>query len=77
MKAGASPMTLTKAHLIVTIAYQIGFPQNDSSGIFETLLELIKSTLEAGEAVLISGFGKFCVKDKRGWRDGIWRRVAI
>ena len=31
----------------------------------ETLLEIIKRTLEGGEDVLISGFGKFCVKDKR------------
>jgi integration host factor subunit alpha len=47
------------------IANQIGFPKNHSSEIVETLLELIKSTLESGEDVLISGFGKFCVKDKR------------
>ena len=28
------------------------------------MLEIIKSTLEAGEDVLVSGFGKFCVKEK-------------
>jgi integration host factor subunit alpha len=32
--------------------------------MLETLLELIKGNLEIGEDVLISGFGKFCVKDK-------------
>lgn len=32
--------------------------------MLETLLELIKGTLEKGEDVLISGFGKFCVKAK-------------
>ena len=58
-------MTLTKAHIINAIADQIGFPKNHSSEIVETLLDLIKSTLESGEDVLISGFGKFCVKDKR------------
>jgi len=31
----------------------------------ESLLEIIKQTLESGEDVLISGFGKFYVKDKR------------
>ena len=31
----------------------------------ETLLELMKSTLESGDDVLISGFGKFCVRNKR------------
>jgi hypothetical protein len=30
----------------------------------ETLLEIIKSTLESGKDVVISGFGKFCVKIK-------------
>ena len=33
--------------------------------MIETLLEIIKSTLESGEDVLISRFGKFCVKEKR------------
>ncbi len=58
-------MTLTKVHIINAIADQIGFPKNHSSEIVETLLELIKSTLASGEDVLISGFGKFCVKDKQ------------
>ena len=31
----------------------------------ETLLELIKSELESGDDVMISGFGKFCVKNKK------------
>jgi len=58
-------MTLTKAHIINTIADQIGYPKNHSSEIVETLLELIKSSLESGEDVLISGFGKFCVNEKK------------
>ena len=58
-------MTLTKAHFIDAIANQIGFPKNHSSEIVGTLLEIIKRTLELGEDVLISGFGKFCVKEKR------------
>ncbi len=58
-------MTLTKAHIINTIADQIGYPKNHSSEIVETLLELIKSSLESGDDVMISNFGKFCVKGKR------------
>ena len=58
-------MTLTKAKIIETIADQIGYPKNHSSEIVETLLELIKKALESGDDVLISGFGKFCVKEKR------------
>jgi len=57
-------MTLTKARMVESIQNELGFPKNKSAEIFETLLELIKSTLESGEDVLISGFGKFCVKEK-------------
>jgi len=51
-------MALTKAHVIKAIADQIGFPNNHSSEILESLLEIIKKTLESGDDVLISGFGK-------------------
>ena len=57
-------MTLTKAHIVKAIAEQVGLPKKQSSEIVETLLELIKSTLESGEDVLFSGFGKFCVQEK-------------
>jgi integration host factor subunit alpha len=39
-------------------------PKKESSIIIESLLEIMKKTLESGEDVLISGFGKFCVKEK-------------
>ena len=58
-------MALTKADIVEAIAEQIGFPKNHSSEIVETLLELIKSALESGQDVLISGFGKFCVNEKK------------
>jgi integration host factor subunit alpha len=58
-------MTLTKAHIINTIADQIGYPKNHSFEIVEILLEIIKKKLESGDDVLISNFGKFCVKEKR------------
>ncbi len=58
-------MALTKAHIIEAVANQIGFPKNHSSEIVESLLEIIKKALESGDDVLVSGFGKFCVKEKR------------
>ncbi len=58
-------MTLTKFHLIDAIAEQNGFTRKKSSETVETLLEIIKSALASVDDVLISGFGKFCVKDKR------------
>jgi integration host factor subunit alpha len=58
-------MTLTKIHIVDDIAEQIGYTKKISTELVETLLELIKSSLETGDDVLISGFGKFCVKDKK------------
>ena len=61
-------MALTKTELIDSIQERIGFPRNKSSEIVEILLEILKETLENNEDVLISGFGKFCVKDKAARR---------
>jgi integration host factor subunit alpha len=58
-------VTTTKSDLINAVAEENGFPQNKSTEIIETLIDLIKTKLAAGEDVLISGFGKFCVKKKR------------
>ena len=58
-------MTLTKADIVETISKENGQTKNKSFEIVETLLEIIKSALESGEDVLISGFGKFRVKEKR------------
>jgi len=58
-------MTLTKAQLVESIHNKIGLTKNKSSEIVEACLEIIKSELESGEDVLISGFGKFCVREKR------------
>ena len=44
---------------------QNGFTRKKSIETVETLLELIKSELESGDDVMISGFGKFCVKNKK------------
>jgi integration host factor subunit alpha len=57
-------MTLTKVKMANEIARQNGFPKRQSVEIVETVLEIIKMTLESGDDVLISSFGKFCVKDK-------------
>ena len=61
-------MTLTKAQMVESVQNQIGLPRNRSSEIVETLLEIIKSTLASGEDVLVSGFGKFSVNEKKARR---------
>lgn len=56
-------MALTKNKIVERVT-ELGFNKNKSVEIVETLLEIIKKTLEKEEDVLISGFGKFCVKVK-------------
>jgi len=58
-------MSITKLDMVESVSKQNGWPKAISFEIVETLIEIIKSTLESGEDVLISGFGKFCVKKKK------------
>lgn len=62
-------MALTKTHIVDSIQERIGFSRKKSSELIENLIEIVKSSIEDGDDVLISGFGKFCVKDK-GVRKG-------
>ena len=57
-------MALTKYVLVEKLQSELGFQRNQSIEILESILEIIKSTLESGEDVLVSGFGKFSVRDK-------------
>jgi integration host factor subunit alpha len=58
------PKTLTKNNIIDAVAEESGLTRKQSIETVETLLEIIKQTLQSGEDILISGFGRFCVKDK-------------
>jgi len=58
-------MTLTKDYLVKSVQREVGFPKTRSVALVDYLLESIKRTLENGEDVLISGFGKFVVKNKK------------
>ena len=58
-------MTLTKANIVDSIKDRLGFSRKQSIETVESLLEIMKKTMEKGEDVLISGFGKFCVKGKK------------
>ena len=57
-------MALTKSDIVARV-HELGFTKKRSVDIIETLLEIIKGNLEKAEDVLISGFGKFCVKNKK------------
>jgi integration host factor subunit alpha len=62
-------MTLTKDAIIIALAAANEYPRNQADEIVKTLLELIKSILAVGEDIMISGFGKFYVKEKRQRRE--------
>jgi integration host factor subunit alpha len=62
---GGRPMTLTKDDIVEAVAEETGFPKTQSVELVETLLELIKKALESGADVLVSGFGKFKVREKK------------
>jgi integration host factor subunit alpha len=57
-------MSHGKDHIIEDIRKGNGYTKVKATETVETLLEIIKSTLESGEDVMISNFGKFCVKEK-------------
>ncbi len=57
--------TLTKIELIDEIIMKTGLSRKEASDGLETFLEMIKETLEKGEEVTLSGFGKWSVRDKR------------
>jgi len=59
------PDTLTKADIVEAIQKENGYSLKRSSEITETLWEIIKQTLESGEDVMISSFGKFQIKTKK------------
>src|SRR4030065_671348 len=58
-------MTVPKDHIINSICTQLDLPKKKAADMLESLLELVEKTLESGDDVLVSGFGKFCVKQKK------------
>ena len=61
-------MSLTKADIVRRIQEKTGYSQVESQGMVEEVITIMKSTLEAGETLKISGFGSFVVKQKKDRR---------
>jgi integration host factor subunit alpha len=57
-------MTLTKDHIAISLQSRLGVSKPESSRLLESTLSLIKRSLAGGDDILISGFGKFIVRDK-------------
>jgi integration host factor subunit alpha len=62
-------MTLTKADIAEKVRSQVGRNKKESAQMVDTLFEIIKQSLQQGKDVMISGFGKFSVRN-RGERVG-------
>ncbi len=58
-------MTLKKRDIIDNILMEIPMPRREAQDIVESIIEIIKDKLALGEEVLVSGFGKFCVQEKK------------
>ena len=61
-------MALTKEKITDSVYNQVGLSKTQSRRVVESLLDIMKHTLEKGEDLLLSGFGKFLVKDKAARR---------
>jgi len=61
-------MTLTKAQIVEALFARNILTKKQSAQIIDALFKLIKQSLQNGEDVRISGFGKFSVKEKHGRR---------
>jgi len=55
---------MTKADIVERVSEKCGVTKKESVDMVESVLSIIKSTLEDGEDIKISGFGKFEVKTK-------------
>ena len=58
-------MTLTKDWIIDALCMKTGLKKSEASKVTESLLEIIKRTLESGEDIVIIGFGKFRVREEK------------
>jgi integration host factor subunit alpha len=61
-------MSLTKDKLITRLQAQVGLEKQESRQIVERVLGIMKDTLARGEDLLITGFGKFSVRQKNARR---------
>jgi integration host factor subunit alpha len=57
-------MALTKAHITEAIFSRNLFTKGECSQIVDAIFEIMKQTLESGEEIMISGFGKFQIRKK-------------
>jgi len=61
-------MTINKAYLIESINSQFKFSKNRSAKLIDSIIEILKGSLEIGDDIMITGFGKFAIKQRNNGR---------
>jgi integration host factor subunit alpha len=57
-----------KEKLTILLQTQLGMSRNESRYTVDQLFKIMKDTLSRGEDLLVSGFGKFSVRQKKARR---------
>ena len=59
---------MTKAEIARIVFERVGLSKKESGEIIDTVLDVIRASLERGEDVKLSGFGHFIVRNKHARR---------
>lgn len=73
-------VTMTKADIFDKVQVGVGMTRKESAEMVEAVFSIMKSTLETGENLKISGFGSFIVKkkaDRRGRNPQTGESITI
>lgn len=57
-------MALTKSELADSLFFQLGLNKREAKEFVDRVFEEVKTSLEAGQPVKLSGFGNFELRDK-------------
>ena len=57
-------MTLTKAELADLLFERVGLNKREAKDMVESFFEEVRTSLETGDSVKLSGFGNFQLRDK-------------
>ena len=57
-------MTLNRIHITRAIADQLGYQLKEGRTLTGIIIEIIRRSLESGDEVWISGFGRFYIREK-------------
>jgi len=58
-------MSMTKIDIVNSVYENLGISKKDSIRIVESVFDIITDELDKGNAIMISGFGKWTVKAKK------------